>query len=188
MLVLGIDVGINGALAFFDPDRGLLDLVDMPKLQIERNGKTKSTISAPMLAALIRARSETLIGALVEQVGAMPGQGVSSMFSFGRSLGIVEGTLAGLHIPVFFSTPQSWQKVARVAGGKDGSRARASELYPAYAAAFSRKKDDGRADAALIAWVGATTVFERPCASLSRSSLDLADPQKRGSAPFKDAE
>jgi crossover junction endodeoxyribonuclease RuvC len=78
------------------------------------------------------------------------------MFQFGRGVGVIEGVLAGMQIPLTYYTPQQWQKAAAVRGGKDGSRARAAELFPAYASMFTRAKDDGRADAALMAWVRAT--------------------------------
>ena len=86
----------------------------------------------------------------------MPGQGVSSMFAFGRNVGTIEGIMAGLVWPVCYVTPQAWQKAVSVRQGKDGSRLRAIELFPSYAQLFARKKDDGRSDAALIAWYGAT--------------------------------
>jgi len=86
----------------------------------------------------------------------MPGQGVTSVFSFGRSVGIIEGVLATMLIPVDIVTPQAWQKAAAVRGGKDGSRQRACELFPNYAGLFALKKHDGRADAACMAWFAAT--------------------------------
>ena len=153
-MILGVDPGASGALAFFNPTTGILDVIDMPTVEIARNGKTKREISPALLAEAIAQKQVTV--AYVERVGAMPGQGVSSMFQFGRGLGIVEGVLAGLSIPISYTTPQGWQKAAGVRGGKDGSRSRAVELFPRYAGLFARKKDDGRADAALIAWVGAT--------------------------------
>ena len=107
-----------------------------------------------MLAAIIRARKPDI--AIVEVVGAMPGQGVSSMFQFGRGVGMLEGCLAALEIPVTYISPQGWQKAVGARAGKDGNRQRAAEIFPAYAHMFSRVKDDGRADAALMAWWGAT--------------------------------
>jgi crossover junction endodeoxyribonuclease RuvC len=86
-----------------------------------------------------------------ERVFAMAGQGVTSVFSFGRSLGVVEGVLGALKIKNSLVTPQTWQKRMAVTGGKDGSRARAMELFPYQMALFKRVKDDGRSDAALIA-------------------------------------
>jgi crossover junction endodeoxyribonuclease RuvC len=147
MMICGVDPGVSGALAFFDPMNGSLDVEDMPTLAVLRNGKSKSHVNAAALAALME-RADVVV---VERVGAMPGQGVSSMFSFGRSLGIVEGVAAGLGKPIHYAAPVAWTKAMKVAGGKDGARARACELFPSAASAFSRKKDAGRADAALIA-------------------------------------
>jgi len=154
MIILGIDPGLSGALAFLNVEDGILDIVDMPTVSITRNGKTKNEVSAPMLASVIRARQ--VDSAIIEKVGAMRGQGTSSMFSFGRSVGMVEGVLAGLMIPVDYVTPQRWQKSIGVRDGKDGSREIAARLFPAYAAMFMRKKDNGRSDAALIAYWAAT--------------------------------
>ena len=153
MTILGIDPGASGGIAFFSMQRGLLSIFDMPTVEVKRGGKNKREVSAAMLNAIIGARD--IDAAFVEKVGAMPGQGVSSMFQFGRSVGMIEGVLAALEIPTNYVTPQGWQKAVGARGGKDASRARAAELFPAYAANFTRKKDDGRADAALIAWYGA---------------------------------
>ena len=154
MIICGIDPGLSGALAFLNVDDGILDVVDMPTVSITRNNKTKNEVSAQMLASVIRARQ--VDSAIIEKVGAMRGQGTSSMFSFGRSVGMVEGVLAGLMIPVDYVTPQRWQKSIGVRDGKDGSREIAARLFPAYAAMFMRKKDNGRSDAALIAYLAAT--------------------------------
>jgi crossover junction endodeoxyribonuclease RuvC len=83
------------------------------------------------------------------------------MFAFGRAAGLLEGALAGLGIPVTLVTPQEWQKGMRVIGGKDGARARAAELWPGQAGLFARVKDDGRADAALMASYGQTLFDKR---------------------------
>ena len=155
MIFIGIDPGLNGAIAFFDTGRGHLSVVDMPVVEVLRGGKKKREVSAQMLAQIIRL-AERPCTAVFERVNAMPGQGVTSVFSFGRSSGIVEGVLAALAIPAHIITPQVWQKAASVRGGKDGARQRATELFPAYAGLFARKKDDGRADAACMAWYAAT--------------------------------
>jgi crossover junction endodeoxyribonuclease RuvC len=155
MIFIGIDPGLNGAVAFFDPEKGHLSVVDMPVVEMIRNGKKKREVSAQMLAQIIRV-VEWPCYAVLERVNAMPGQGVTSVFSFGRSAGIVEGVLAALTVPTHIVTPVTWQKAAAVRGGKDGARQRATELFPAYAGLFSRKKDDGRADAACMAWYAAT--------------------------------
>ena len=155
MIFIGIDPGLNGAIAFFDLAKGHLSVVDMPVVEVLRGGKKKREVSAQMLAQVIRL-AERPCTAVFERVNAMPGQGVTSVFSFGRSSGIVEGVLAALAIPTHIITPQVWQKATAVRGGKDGARQRATELFPAYAGLFSRKKDDGRADAACMAWYAAT--------------------------------
>ena len=154
MKILAIDPGARGALAFFDMEAGILDVLDVPSVQVKRGQKMKLEISPQMTAAIITARQPAC--AVMEKVGAMPGQGVSSMFQFGRSVGMLEGILAGLLIPVTYVSPATWQKDVNARCGKDGNRARAAELFPAYAAEFSRKKDDGRADAALMAFWMAT--------------------------------
>ena len=152
-MILGIDPGANGGLAFFEPLKGLA-VIDMPTFEVKRGGKMKKEISPAMLAAEIKSVAPD--SAIIEKVGAMPGQGVSSMFQIGRSVGMVEGVLAALQIPYDYVTPQTWQKAVGARGGKDASRLRAMELYPAYANEFRLKKHDGRADAALIAWYGVT--------------------------------
>jgi len=149
-MILAIDPGAKGALAFFDQVAGTLEIVDTPTVEVKRGAKTKNEISAQMLAAIIQARKPSQ--AVVEKVGAMPGQGVSSMFQFGRGVGMIEGVLAALQVPVTYVAPQSWQKSVGARSGKDGNRQRAAELFPAYASSFGRAKDDGRADAALMAW------------------------------------
>lgn len=149
---LGIDVGLNGAIALIQ-DGELIGVVDMPTVTLDRNGKSKRQVSVPELVQIIKDFDPT--EAYVEKVFAMAGQGVTSVFSFGRSLGVVEGVLTTLKIKTTLMTPQTWQKGLGVTGGKDGSRARAMELFPEQMAQFKRVKDDGRADAALIALWGA---------------------------------
>ena len=155
MLIIGIDPGLSGALAALDAAGGLR-VVDMPALEIVRNGKRKREVDAALLADAI----EDLVGGqpaevVVEQVGAMPGQGVSSMFGFGQSFGIVLGVLAALRLPVTRVPPATWSKAMGVGKGPDAGRRRASELMPQHASLWARKKDDGRADATLIALFGA---------------------------------
>jgi crossover junction endodeoxyribonuclease RuvC len=153
-MILAIDPGASGALAFFNPDAGTLEIIDTPVVEVKRGTKVKKEISPQMMSAIIRARDPKI--AILELVGAMPGQGVSSMFQFGRGVGMYEGALAALQIPVTYISPVGWQKAVNARSGKDGNRQRAAEIYPAYAHLFSRKKDDGRADAALMAWWAAT--------------------------------
>lgn len=153
MIILGIDPGVSGAFAFFDINNGNLTVVDMPFGIVERNGKTKKEVSPHLLYDIIASRE--IAFSVIERVGAQPGQAASSMFQFGRSVGMIEGALAALRRPVHYVAPPVWRRVAGVRGGKDGSRARAMEVFPAFAPLFGRKKDDGRAEAALIAYYGA---------------------------------
>lgn len=154
MLILGIDPGLSGAIAFLDTTTDALVIMDMPTVEMTRNGKNKREVSPALIADMIAGKGVTQ--AFMERVSAMPGQGVSSMFSFGRSTGVVEGVLAAYEIPTTLVTPQAWMKAMGVRAGKDGSRERAMQLFPQYADRFARKKDDGRSDAALIAKYGAS--------------------------------
>jgi crossover junction endodeoxyribonuclease RuvC len=154
MIILGIDPGLSGAIAIYNIYTEELVVMDMPVVEMTRNGKHKREVSPALVADVIAGKGA--VRAYMERVSAMPGQGVSSMFSFGRSAGIVEGVLAAYEIPVTLVTPQAWMKAMAVRAGKDGSRERAMQLFPAYSTLFARKKDDGRSDAALIAKYGAT--------------------------------
>lgn len=152
MRVLGIDVGLNGAIALM-VDGDLHEIHDMPTVTLERNNKTKRMVNAQALSALIRdAKADA---AYLERLNAMPGQGVTSMFSMGQSLGVVLGILAAYDIPTTTIPPRTWQKALDVPQGKDGSRYRAAQLFPQSSGLFSRVKDDGRSDATLIALYGA---------------------------------
>jgi crossover junction endodeoxyribonuclease RuvC len=146
--IIGIDVGLNGAIAMMRGET-LTGIVDMPTVSLTRNGVAKRQISIPELISILdEFKPEE---AYCERVFAMSGQGVTSVFSFGRSLGAIEGVLAARLIKTTLVTPQAWQKGMGVSGGKDGARARAMELFPHNVDYFKLKKHDGRADAALIA-------------------------------------
>lgn len=152
MIVIGIDPGLSGAVAFYNTVDGTIEVADMPTNELTRNGKTKREVSAVMLSGILTRHK--VEAAFLERVNAMAGQGVTSVFSFGRSSGIVEGILAAYDIPTTLVTPQAWQKGVGQRAGKDGSRERAMQLFPAQADLFQRKKDDGRSDATLIAYYG----------------------------------
>ena len=154
-MIIGIDPGLSGAVAMFNAGNGFLVIHDMPTVQVKRGKSLKNEVSPAMLALLLEQHDGHIDRAFIEQVGAMPGQGVTSMFSFGRSVGMVEGVLASNYIPTYYVSPQTWQKAVGIKG-KNESRARAAQLFPRYADYFSRVKDDGRADAALIAFYGET--------------------------------
>ena len=150
MKVMSIDPGLSGAMAVFDGD-DLIAVVDMPTHELSRNGKAKRQVAASTLAGIFTQHEPQHV--IVEKVSAMPGQGVTSMFSFGRSFGVIEGILAAFEIPATYVMPSVWTKAIGKGLGKDASRARACELYPSHQKSFARVKDDGRADAVLIgAW------------------------------------
>lgn len=149
-MILGIDPGLGGALAFIADD-GVILVHDMPTIQA---GKRR-TIDRIELARLIDAAGP-IEAAYVEKVGTRPGEGAVGAFSFGRGVGIIIGILTAHFIPVHEVTPASWKaKVGIKAGaGKDASRALAKEFWQRDAGLFARVKDDGRAEAALIAFYG----------------------------------
>lgn len=147
-MIIGIDPGLKGAVAYI----GLtLEIFDIPTFSLIRGGKMKNEIDLVALAALF---APQIKHAYMEQVGAMPGQGVSSMFAFGQTFGILKGMLAMRGIPFTLVPPATWKKALRVPAGKDGARARASQLLPSYGHYWPRAKDDGRAEAAMIALYG----------------------------------
>lgn len=150
---IGIDPGLSGALVQLrNSDMAVCDVADMPVMAL--TGK-RNQVNAAELAKILRPWAEDgVTAAYLEQVGAMPGQGVSSMFGFGTSYGIVQGVLAALQIPMVLVTPQGWKKRAGIPPGSDKDKARtlAQQLYPE--APLGRKKDIGRADAILIARFG----------------------------------
>ena len=150
-IVLGIDPGLSGALARLTAS-GDLTIWDMPVLQVERNGRVRRDLDLAVLVATIRQADAT--EAWLERVGAMPGQGVSSMFAFGRAVGQVEAVITACGLPLSLVTPQVWKRSLTVPAGKDAARLRGSQLMPAYAGEWRLAKHDGRAEAALIALHG----------------------------------
>ena len=136
----------------FHPEAGELEVLDIPTLEVKKGSSTKRVVSEIELAQLLESHAGAV--AFLERVGARPGQGVTSMFNFGMTNGLIRGMLAAYSYRTTLITPQEWRKRLKVAEGKDGSRQRAMELFPAYASLFKRKKDDGRAEAALIAMFG----------------------------------
>ena len=152
--IVGVDLGSKGALALLSPDGALLAVEDMPIL---RDGPGKRpNVNAPLLAEIVYRWQATQ--AFVEFVGARPGEGPTGAFSFGRSRGVVEGVCAASGLPVAFLTPPTWRRAVGIPPGKDGAkdaaRSEAIRRWPHKASFFARVKDDGRAEAALIALVG----------------------------------
>lgn len=146
-LVIGVDPGMTGALALYDADGFPLQVEDMPVVNGEVNGWE--------LNAILR-RWTHAQAVVVEQVSAMPRQGVSSTFKFGKGYGMILGAVTGLGFKLAMVTPGKWTKFWNVGSDKALHRQRAMEQFPAQAELFKRVKDDGRADAALIAKWGAT--------------------------------
>jgi crossover junction endodeoxyribonuclease RuvC len=144
-IVMGIDPGISGAVAFYFPMVNRIAVDDVPVAGGE--------INTHELARLMRIHQPSL--AVIEKVSAMPGQGVTSMFNFGRSYGDVRGVIGALGVPLHLVTPQKWKRHFGLSSDKDESRLRAIRTFPAAAESFKLKKHDGRAEAALIALYGA---------------------------------
>lgn len=148
MRILGVDPGAYGALALLVDGR-LGRVVDMPMLKIRRGKTDKAEVDGYTLASVLRDFAADV--ACVEQVGGLPGQSASAAFNFGRAAGAPEYALKALGVRVEFVPPATWKKAMGVNSGKDGSRAAAMKLWPAQSALFARKKDNDRAEAALIA-------------------------------------
>jgi hypothetical protein len=149
-IIMGIDPGISGAVAFYFPMvPSRISVDDVPVAGGEINGYE--------LARLIKIHRPTL--AVVEKVGAMPGNGGVSMFNFGRAYGDVRGVISALDIPMHFVTPQKWKKHFGLTSDKEQSRLRAIRTFPAVADSFKLKKHDGRAEAALLALYGAEVLM-----------------------------
>lgn len=148
-VVLGIDPGCSGALVLVTEQGGYIDHLAMPTINVG----TKSRVNGAAVAAWLRQYG--IAHAYLEQVGAMPGQGTASMFTFGHAAGVAEGILQGLNIPYTLVTPQAWKKSAGLIGSdKDAARSRAIQLYPELRALDAKAKGQAIADALLIARFG----------------------------------
>jgi crossover junction endodeoxyribonuclease RuvC len=144
-VVIGVDPGATGAIAALDTDGGIVAVHDMP----HHGGIVSPALIADILSDLRLAHD--LAVAWVERVHAMPRQGVSSSFKFGDAYGTVKGVLGGARVPLELVTPGKWKGDAGLTSDKGASRRRAIELWPEHSATFARVKDDGRAEACLIA-------------------------------------
>lgn len=151
MIIIGIDPGLSGGIAVLDNNK-VLELFDMPVMADGK--KNKKQLNSALLAKLIKeSTSNTSESAvIVEQVNAMPGQGVTSMFNFGQTFGAIKGICATLELPIFFVRPSKWKKhFELINSSKDASRTKAIEMYPHLAEKLSKKKDVNKSDAILIA-------------------------------------
>lgn len=151
MIVIGIDPGFSGAIAILDTATGFVDLHDMPVIP-NKKGKTELNHSA--LFDILSSPGVAPTRVVVEQVASMPGQGVSSVFRFGQGYGAIQMAVAAHKYPVQYVVPQTWKKFFGLSRDKGVSRGLASQLYPNYAHLFARIKDDGRAEALLLAAYG----------------------------------
>ena len=153
MLIIGIDPGISGSICFFQ-DGEIKDVVEMPTMIDGKKNKKQVNGSQIFneISEKIKNIDKKSIKVVIEHVTAMPGQGVTSMFNFGQSFGILKGICSAMQLPVYFVRPTKWKKYFNLINSeKDASRTRAIEIFPYYSSHLSRKKDSNKADAILIA-------------------------------------
>ena len=153
MLIIGVDPGISGAICFFENGR-IMDVVEMPTMT--EGKKNKRQVNGSQIYNEISKRINKIekqnIRVIIEQVSAMPGQGVTSMFNFGQSFGILKGICSAMQLPMYFIRPTKWKKYfSLINSEKDASRTKAIEMFPYFSSQLSKKKDSNKADAILIA-------------------------------------
>ena len=153
MFIIGIDPGISGSICFLENGK-ILDVIEMPTMA--EGKKNKRQVNGSQIYNEISERinkiSNQNIRVIIEQVSAMPGQGVTSMFNFGQSFGILKGICSGMQLPMYFVRPAKWKKYfSLINSEKDASRTKAIEMFPYFSSQLSKKKDSNKADAILIA-------------------------------------
>ena len=153
MFIIGIDPGISGAICFFS-DGKIIDVIEMPTMS--EGKKNKKQVNGNQLFNEIKSHLSTTdqeeVCVVVEHVTAMPGQGVTSMFNFGQSFGVIKGICSAMQLPIHFIRPTKWKKYFNLINtSKDASRSRAIEIFPKISEKLKRKKDSNKADAILIA-------------------------------------
>jgi len=153
MLIIGIDPGITGSICFFE-DGKILDVVEMPTMT--EGKKNKKQVNGSQIYNEIKKRIEKIdkkdIKVIIEQVSAMPGQGVTSMFNFGQSYGILKGMCSAMQLPMYFVRPAKWKKYFNLINSeKDASRTKEIEIFHYFSSNLAKKKDSNKADAILIA-------------------------------------
>ena len=160
MKIVGIDPGLSGAIAILENNK-VLKLFDMPVMA--EGKKNKKQLNSAQLVNIIKDNisSAEHIAVVVEQVNAMPGQGVTSMFNFGQTFGAIKGVCAALKLPIFFVRPSKWKKYFElINSSKDSSRTKVIEMYPSLSNQLSKKKDVNKSDAILIARFYSETRFK----------------------------
>ena len=153
MLIIGIDPGITGSICFFE-DGKIIDLIEMPNMADGKKQKKQVNGAQIYNEILLRIKNveKKNIKVVIEHVSAMPGQGVTSMFNFGQSFGVLKGICSAMQLSVHFVRPVKWKKFFNLINAeKDASRTKAIEIFPYISTQLSRKKDANKADAALIA-------------------------------------
>ena len=153
MLIIGIDPGISGSICFLDNGK-ILDVIEMPIMADGKKNKKQVNGSQVYneITKRIKQFEKNQIRVVIEHVSAMPGQGVTSMFNFGQSFGILKGICTAMQLPMYFVRPTKWKKYFNLLNSeKDASRTRAIEIFPYFSSQLSRKKDSNKADAILIA-------------------------------------
>ena len=153
MLIIGIDPGISGSICFFE-DGKILEVIEMPVMT--EGKKNKKQVNGAQIynefLKKINKKKDDEVRVVIEQVSAMPGQGVTSMFNFGQSFGILKGICSAMQLPIYFVRPAKWKKYFNLINSeKDASRTRAIEIFPYFSSQLSKKKDANKADAILIA-------------------------------------
>ena len=153
MLIIGIDPGISGSICFLN-DGKILDVIEMPTMTDGK--KNKKQVNGSQIFNEISKRINNIdvkeVRVVIEQVSAMPGQGVTSMFNFGQTFGILKGICSAMQLSMYFVRPAKWKKYyGLINSEKDASRTRAIEMFPYFSSQLSKKKDSNKADAILIA-------------------------------------
>ena len=153
MLIIGIDPGITGAICFFE-DGEIKDVIEMPNMADGKKNKRQINGSQIFNEISVRIKDipkkEVLV--VIEQVSAMPGQGVTSMFNFGQSFGVIKGICSAMQLSVHLVRPVKWKKYySLIKCEKDASRTKVIEIFPYISSKLSKKKDSNKADAILIA-------------------------------------
>ena len=152
MLIIGIDPGISGSICFFE-DGKIVDIIEMPSMA--EGKKNKRQVNGSQIYNEIYSRIKNLnkqeIKVVIEQVSAMPGQGVTSMFNFGQSFGVLKGICSAMQLPMYFVRPAKWKKYFNLINSeKDASRTKAIQIFPYISSQLSKKKDSNKADAILL--------------------------------------
>jgi len=153
MIIIGIDPGITGAISVLE-NKKVIEVYDTPTMIDGK--KNKRQVNGAQVTNIIKESlnkdKDKEVVVVVEHVNAMPGQGVTSMFNFGQSFGVIKGICSALSLPIYFVRPAKWKKHFNlIKTNKDASRTKVIQIYPGVSSKLSRKKDSNKADAILIA-------------------------------------